>query len=168
MWVIDDFLPPSLHNDLKNLLLGTDIGWTYAPGGTNHDTQDEFYFIHNVIADGYTSHLFKDIKPLLYFIDDRLGFVIDSLLRINCTLVTNQGVRKRTTMHVDMPRKQHYVGIYYINDNNGPTVVEDTEVECVANRFVLFEGSKMHCGTLQDDCHARVNIVFNMQGHFRK
>jgi len=167
MWVIDNFLPDSLHQDLKSLVLGGNIPWTYCPGATRADIQDEFYFVHTVISPGHSSHIFKDIKPILYFIDDRMGFVIDDLQRINCTLTTNQGVRKRTEMHVD-GYEPHYVGIYYINDNNGPTVVEDTEVECVANRFLLFEGSKMHCGTLQDDCHARVNIVFNMMGHFRK
>jgi len=167
MWVIDNFLPDSLHQDLKSLILGQNIAWSYIPGATCPDIKDEFYFAHRVIAPGYTSSLFKDIKPMLYFMDDRMGFVIDSLQRINCTLTTNQGVRKRTTMHVD-GNEPHYVGIYYINDNNGPTVVEDTEVECVAKRFLLFDGSKMHCGTLQTDCHARVNIVFNVQGHFRK
>jgi hypothetical protein len=167
MWVIDNFLPDSLHQDLKNLVMGENVPWTYCPGATCKDKLDEFYFVHRVIAPDHTSPLFKDIKPILYFMDDRLKFVIDNLIRINCTLTTNQGIRQRTLMHVDFP-VPHYVGIYYINDNNGPTVVEDTEVECVANRFLLFDGSKMHSGTLQDDCHARVNIVFNMQGHFRK
>lgn len=167
MWVIDDFLPASLHEDLKSLILGQNIPWSYVPGATSPDIKDEFYFAHRVIGPGYTSSLFKDIKPILYFMDDRMGFVIESLLRINCTLTTNQGVRKRTTMHVD-GIKFHYTGIYYINTCNGPTVVEDTEVESIANRFLLFEGSKMHCGTLQDDAHVRANIVFNMQGYFRK
>lgn len=167
MWIIDDFLPDTLHNDLKNLVLGPDVGWSYAPGATYADRHDEFYFVHGVIAQGYTSPHFKDIKPILYFIDDRLGFVIDHLIRINCTLTTNQGIRQRTAMHVDF-EQPHYTGIYYINTCNGPTVVDDTEVESVANRFLLFDGSKMHCGTLQDDTHVRANIVFNMQGHFRK
>jgi hypothetical protein len=33
---------------------------------------------------------------------------------------------------------------------------------------VLFDGLKKHAATIQDDTLARVNIVFNMQGHFRK
>jgi len=167
MWIIDNFLPDSLYQDLKSLILGDNIEWNYCPGATYKDQHDEFYFVHSVIAENYTSPYFKDIKPILYFMDDKLGFVINKIIRINCTLTTNQGVRKRTAMHIDFD-EPHYTGIYYINDNNGPTVVEDTEVECVANRFLLFEGSKMHSGTLQDDCHARVNIVFNMQGFFRK
>ena len=168
MWIIDDFLPDTLHNDLKNLVLGQEIGWTYVPGSTRSGIHDEFYFVHPIISEGYSSSLFKDIKPILYFIDDRLGFVIDNLIRINCTLCTNQNRRDKSTMHVDMPNMPHYTGIYYINTCNGPTVVEDTEVESVANRFLLFDGSKMHCGTWQDDTHVRANIVFNMQGHFRK
>jgi len=165
MWVIDNFLPESLHQDLKRLVMGNEIDWTYV---LDHEhQQDDFYFIHNVIRDGHESRLFDDIKPVLYFMDDKLGFVIENILRINCKLTTNHGRRNRETMHMDFTTS-HYTGIYYINSSNGPTVVEDTEVECVANRFLLFDGLKMHCGTTPDDCHARFNIVFNMEGHFRK
>lgn len=165
MWIIDDFLPPSLHEDLRTLVMGNQIDWTYVLD--YEDKQDDFYFIHNVIRDGFAAPIFSDIKPILYFIDDKLGFVIENLLRINCKLTTNHGKLSRETMHMDFPIP-HYTGIYYINSCNGPTVIEDTEVESVANRFLLFDGSKMHCGTTPDDCHARFNIVFNMQGHFRK
>ena len=62
MWVIDNFLPDSLHQDLKNLILGQDVDWTYCPGATSVDTPNEFYFVHKVIAPDYTSSLFKDIS----------------------------------------------------------------------------------------------------------
>jgi hypothetical protein len=167
MWIVDDFLPDSLYNDLKNLVLGDQINWNYMPGGTSVDIKDEFYFVHKVIAKEHTSPIFNDIKPVLYFMDDKLGFVIDNLMRINCTLCTNQGKRTPQTMHVDFD-EPHYTGIYYINTNNGPTIVEDTKVDSVANRFVLFDGLKKHAATIQDDTFVRANIVFNMKGHFRQ
>jgi hypothetical protein len=169
MWIVDDFLPPSLFNDIQNLTMGDGINWTYRPGATSVDTPDEFYFSHTAfLKDPFSiSPLFNDIKPILYFMDDRLKFYLDDLIRINCTMCTNRGKIITQAMHVDydMP---HYTGIFYCNTTNGPTVFEDSKVDSVANRFVLFDGSMKHAATLQDDCHARVNIVFNMQGRFRK
>jgi hypothetical protein len=167
MWIIDDFLPNSLHNDLHNLLLGERMSWTYMPAATSPDSPNEFYFVHKVISQEHCSPVFNDVKPVLYFMDDKLRFVIDNILRINCTLCTNQGRVIPQSMHVDFDAP-HFTGIYYINTNNGPTVIEDTKVDSVANRFVLFDGLKKHAATIQDDTLARVNIVFNMQGHFRK
>lgn len=169
MWIVDDFLPPSLFNDIQNLTMGDGINWTYRPGATSVDTPDEFYFSHTAfLKDPFSiSPLFNDIKPILYFMDDRLKFYLDDLIRINCTMCTNRGKIITQAMHVDydMP---HYTGIFYCNTTNGPTVFEGSKVDSVANRFVLFDGSMKHAATLQDDCHARVNIVFNMQGRFRK
>lgn len=169
MWVVDNFLPPSLLNDIQSLTMGDRINWAYRPGATSVDTPDEFYFSHTAFMKDplSVSPLFNDIKPILYFMDDRLKFYLDELIRINCTLCTNRGKVMPQAMHVDFDIP-HYTGIFYCNTTNGPTLFEDTKVDSVANRFVLFDGKKRHAATIQDDCHARVNIVFNMQGHFRK
>lgn len=167
MQIIDDFLPPSLFNDIQSLLMGPDMNWKYMDGGTQSvGTDDEFYFVHKVISSTETSPIFNQIKPILYFIDDRIKFYIDSLIRINCTMCTNQGKAVRQAMHTDFA-VPHHTGIFYVNTNNGPTIVEDMKVDSVANRFLLFDGLTNHAASLQDDTKTRVNIVFNMQGHFR-
>ena len=168
MHIIDNFLPPSLFNDIETLLMSSSMDWSYVDGATMVDGKpaDEFYFVHRVLSADGTSPLFNQIKPLLYFMDDRLKFFIDNLIRINCTMCTNQGKAIPQAMHTDFPFP-HYTGIFYVNTNNGPTIVEDTKVDSVANRFVLFDGTMNHAASLQDDTRTRVNIVFNMQGHFR-
>ena len=153
--------------------------WVFSPNATSTESPDEFYFVHRVFTPyapdlnhaalaqpEHVSQHFQDIKPVLYFLDDRLKFMVDRLIRINCTLCTNQGGYKPQDMHVDFPFP-HYTGILYINTNNGPTLFEDTKVDCIANRFVLFDGSTPHAASIQDDTQARFNIVFNLQGHFR-
>lgn len=179
MWIVDNFLPPSLFNDIQQLISSERMHWIFSPYASGPETHDEFYFVHRVFTafapdlnlppmsqPEHVSHIFQDIKPILYFLDDRLKFTVDRLFRINCTLCTYQGGYKPQAMHTDFPIP-HYTGIYYINTNNGPTLFEDTKVDSVANRFVLFDGSTRHAASIQDDVHARYNIVFNMQGHFR-
>lgn len=180
MWIIDNFLPPSLFNDIQRLVMGEQLQWIFSPNATGYDTPEEFYFVHKIFTafapdidhsalhqPEYVSPFFQDIKPILYFLDDRLKFMVDRLFRINCTLCTNQGKAKPQTMHTDYPFP-HYTGIYYVNTNNGPTLVGDTKVDSIANRFVLFDGLTDHAASIQDDVHGRFNIVFNMQGHFRQ
>ena len=52
--------------------------------------------------------------------------------------------------------------IFYINTNNGLTVLEDgTEIKSVANRLLLFNASEPHHSTTTSNENRRVNINFN-------
>ena len=63
--------------------------------------------------------------------------------------------------HVDIPW-QHKGAIFYVNTNNGVTVLEDgTEIESIENRLLLFDSSKEHSSTSCTDAKVRVNINFN-------
>ena len=56
----------------------------------------------------------------------------------------------------------HKGAIFYINSNNGFTVLEDgTEIKSVRNRLLLFDPSKPHHSTSCTDDKRRVNINFN-------
>ena len=63
--------------------------------------------------------------------------------------------------HVDL-EYEHKGAIFYINTNNGVTVLEDgTEIESIENRLLLFDSSKKHNSTSCTDAKVRVNINFN-------
>ena len=56
----------------------------------------------------------------------------------------------------------HKTAIFYINSNNGFTVLEnDTKIESIENRLLLFNGSKKHHSTSCTNSGARININFN-------
>ena len=56
----------------------------------------------------------------------------------------------------------HKGAIFYINTNNGFTVLEDgTEIASVSNRLLLFNPSEPHHSTSCTDVKRRVNINFN-------
>ena len=63
--------------------------------------------------------------------------------------------------HVDFIH-EHKGGIFYLNDNDGLTVLEDgTEIKRVANRLLLFDSSRPHHSTTCTNANRRLNINFN-------
>lgn len=66
---------------------------------------------------------------------------------------------KRTGMERVSP---HVVGLLYLTTTNGPTVFEDgEEIDCVANRLVLFDGTRKHTSTSCTDAKIRAALNLN-------
>lgn len=170
MIVIDNFLPPSFHNDLVHLLEGERFPWYYCGNVTHTDgSDDSYYFAHlalDVDEQGCEQTQFFDhIRPMLYFIEDKAKFRLNNLMRVKCGMYPNIGYAKKNQWHTDR-EENHYVGLYYVNSTDGPTDIGDTSVECVANRFVLFDGSISHRSTHPTNVKSRINININMHGFF--
>ena len=51
--------------------------------------------------------------------------------------------------------------IYYINDNNGYTMIGDKKVKSKGNRIVLFNANTKHYGTNSTNLNNRIVINFN-------
>ena len=62
--------------------------------------------------------------------------------------------------HVDQTFKCK-VALYYINDNNGYTMIGDKKVESKSNRMVLFNSNQKHYGTNSTNFNNRIVINFN-------
>ena len=87
-------------------------------------------------------------------------FVVKSLIRIKANLYTRTNTIEHHADHTDLPF-EHKTALFYLNNNNGLTVLEDgTKVESVENRLLLFDGSKKHHSTSSTDS-VRININFN-------
>jgi|TARA_B110000908_G_C10128243_1_gene390926 hypothetical protein len=165
--IVDNFLPESLHTRIQDLMTGANFPWYLVTGVTTSD-DDNYYFIHNLFGcttKGVESPFFSEFEILLHFIEDKLKFQTDKLLRIKCNMYTNQNINLSHDSHTDH-RFPHYTAIYYVNSNNGPTTIGDQAVDSVANRLVLFDGLTLHNSNLQTDSTSRVNINLNMQGKF--
>ena len=51
--------------------------------------------------------------------------------------------------------------IYYVNSNDGYTIIGDQKIESKANRIVFFDADVPHSGTNSTDCKNRMVINFN-------
>jgi hypothetical protein len=174
MIIIDDFLPPSFHNDLVSLVTEKTFPWYYNDCVTHEAEVTGAYFFSHIALEvnqaagvNYVSDRFEAIRPMLYFMEDRANFKLTGLLRAQFNMFTNMSRTIKGAWHIDQ-EADHQVGLYYVNTTNGPTdFIDGSSVECVGNRLVLFDGKALkHRSTHQTDTKYRANINFNMQGYF--
>jgi len=67
---------------------------------------------------------------------------------------------KKHHAHQDFPFK-HLGAIYYVNSNNGFTIIGNKKIESIENRLLMFDPSVKHQSTNCSDKRVRLNINFN-------
>ncbi len=175
--IIDNALDPKEFKDIQQALLANTFPWfwndsiarnTLSPKELKALEHHEFgaqiikardedsYYLSNQLT-SETLNSWPYFQPLL-----RLVIKEDSkLIRVKANLYVRTDEIEHHDNHVDYDF-EHKGAIFYINTNNGLTVLEDgTECESVANRLLLFDGSKPHHSTTCTDQKRRVNININ-------
>jgi len=157
--IIDNALPQEEFNIIKENILNCDFPWNLTTVITN---EKEVLPIH---ASFYFTHMFWDkfnMEPQSQMFASLLNLMdCHSLMRIkaNCYPSTPEIITH--DKHVDYPFP-HKGAIFYLNTNNGLTILEDkVEVESIENRLLLFDPSKMHTSTTCTDTKCRINVNFN-------
>ena len=174
--IIDNALDPKEFKDIQHALLSNTFPWFWNDSiARNTPTLRELKGLEhhefgaqiikardensNYFTNGLTSETLNNwpLQPLL-----RLVIQKDSkLIRVKANLYLRTDEIEHHDNHVDYDF-ENTAAILYINTNNGLTVLEDgTECESVANRLLLFDGSKLHHSTTCTDQKRRVNININ-------
>lgn len=156
--IIDNFLPEDELQAIQTLMLTnknfpyyffSDV--TYA----SVELPNTMYFVHLFYRDNVTSSYYPIIEPILKKLN------VHALVRVKGNLYPNVGHSCKDVDHIDYPY-EHKGAIFYVNTNNGVTILEDgTEVESVANRLLKFEPHKLHNSTYCTDEKVRANININ-------
>jgi hypothetical protein len=164
--VQDNFLGRDEFQFIHDQLMGDHFPWNYMNGVVGYTGNDDappgdgkfFYYTHGFYRDNkfWTSQDWMNvITPLLEAIDPV------ALIRVKANMYPNVGIYHQHGWHADL-EITHKAAIFYINSNNGHTVLEDgTKIESVANRLLTFDGSNKHASTTCTDQNVRVNININ-------
>lgn len=164
--IIDNFLEEDDFLNIKKCFFPLNenerkIIWRYNKGivrdpnlgSTNYEEYDWMY-----------SYSFSNNKENSYF--DLVQPIIKKLncnkifdARANLIVPTINHIHHED--HVDR-KEYHNVALFYITTNNGYTVLKNvTEVKCVENRIVIFDGSIYHHSvTSTDKIRCVININF--------
>lgn len=171
MRVIDNFLPPEVHSAIKNILLGADFPWYFNngksvyPESLGSDFIQNFQFTHSFFRNHAINspNYWHVVAPVI----DKLKPLALMRVKANLTTPTESVIQygwhlDRSHEHPAYDNSKHMVGIYYVNSNNGKTVLKDgTEIESVENRLAILKGNVVHTGTSCTDQKARCVINFN-------
>jgi len=163
--VIDNFLPEESAKNIFDVMIGNvaQFPWYYNNTVVHIDSGKDFInnyqFTHGFYSDWkINSGYYNLIEPIL----DRLNPY--ALVRVKANLNHATSYRITYDWHVDFEgnNKNSKTAIYYVNDNDGATILENgIEVESVFNRLLVFDQSMKHTGTTCTNEKVRCVINFN-------
>lgn len=167
--IIDNFLPVSVHENIKNIFLNPNFPWyfndskSFEKQETEEDFIENFQFTHSFFNNySIDSH---NYWSLVFPLVEKLNPL--SLIRIKANLTTVTSSVIKYGLHLDCKSPdysniKHMVGVYYVNSNNGKTVLEDnTEIDSVENRLLIMRGDVMHTATSCTDEKVRCVVNIN-------
>ena len=153
--VVDNFLLKDHHFNLKKLLESNLFPWYFIKNTADESTDlFDYHFCHNYYCDDkINSDYFDTLKILLSKINPK------KLIRVRANLQPANHKFVKSLPHCDQPFKCK-VAIYYINTNNGYTLVKNEKIKSIENRIVFFDNEE-HFGTNTTDSKNRIVINFN-------
>ena len=158
--IIDSFLDYQDFLQIKQIFESDDVPW-YITKRLNEEKKDNFQFFHMLYGGHqprnsgfkYINNILKKINPY-------------SIYRIKLNFLPKLSDDTDSYFHLDLPNLveagvKYTVGIFYLNTNNGYTILEDgTKIESIENRMVFLSGDILHSGTSATDTN-RMLINFN-------
>ena len=154
--VIDNYLDVDQHLILKTIMESNEFPWFYYDSKVSTDKGlFKFQFNHIFYIDNnINSNFFNHLKPIL----DKLKPL--SLVRIKANLNPPTKNIVESVYHQDQKFKCK-AAIYYINNNDGYTIIGKEKILSKKNRIVLFNSDVKHLGTNSTNCNNRMVINFN-------
>ena len=176
MKIIDNFLDEESFKKLQSTLLSDTFPWFYNPSKVStedqarpspikgYESKETSQFIHMFLDDEHNSNWSNwasVIVPILNRIRPRVWIRLKaSLSNINseplvggwhCDKTDEKGPWRDTT-----------TSIFYINTNNGYTMLENGEkIPSLENRLVTFPNNVLHTGVSQTDIKIKITLNLN-------
>jgi len=160
--VLEDFLSSAQASHIENIFvgqkyMGDDVTWLRRPCTSENATsirrreKDITWFCHELVGNYKSCSKFSDfICNSLYGLEDLFSndeIKVSNIYRMRANLVPPQhrlSYFNSTPLHTDNPDR-HFVGIYYVNDCDGETILHGLDkIKPKKNRLILFDGGTLH------------------------
>lgn len=164
--IIDDIIPVSHQKLLEEIVTDISFDWHYL-----HDVTFEFKGDRN--SPGFTNLLFQGgvggdkvnvFYPPLHEYLFRKDLKIKTLHRMRLGCLLSNSDLPHNNPHIDF-EFQHMVGLYYVNDSDGDTIIWDGDkretVTPKRGRFAVFNGKYYHASSCPRVSPTRIVLTFN-------
>tara|TARA_R110000744_G_scaffold215378_2_gene334223 strand:+ start:818 stop:1393 length:576 start_codon:yes stop_codon:yes gene_type:complete len=182
--IVDNALPNNVFQGMQDYIMSNNFPWffqdsiAYAPEIETNEGYPESKKNKDLVANPLTSeqkhwnsymthkcydsnfllstpNVWVTLEPIIKLLKAK------ALIRIKCNMYPKTPKIIHHKDHIDFSYA-HKGALFYMNTNNGLTVLEDgTKIKSVANRLLLFDSSKPHHSTTTSNENRRVNINFN-------
>ena len=159
MEIIDDVLSSEDLQRINNNIFSDQFPWFYNDAVTykkdKFGNDPNYYFTHLFYNKYISSDWLSLIGPIETVINPNV------LIRVKANMYPSTTKLIHHKNHTDYKFK-HKGAIFYVNTNDGLTILEDgTEIESIKNRLLLFDSSLTHHSTSCTNSKCRVNININ-------
>jgi len=152
--VIKNFLPKKVHKEIQTIMTAGNFPWYYCDSGGDPTDTERYYFIHIFKTHEKINSDFWN--PIMVPILER--FQPKEIYRVRGNLTPKEEKNYESSAHTDEIFK-HKVALYYVNTNNGYTLIEDKiKIPSIANSCLFFDGHLSHKAVSQTDEKIRVNV----------
>ena len=161
--IIDNFLSEEEFLKLSSIIMSENFPWYYFPYKVNNkslNSLQDFQFCHVVYHDNMVkSNFIEHFNPLL------IKMKVGHLVRLKVNLTPRSDEIFQYDPHIDVSHFNFQfgkIGIFYINTNDGFTILENGDkIESIENRLLLLDPKIMHSGTSCTDQKIRCVINVN-------
>ena len=169
---LENFLNKKTADKIEKLLVSDNFPWFYKDTLTGLETKNnnQYFFNHNLYANGRISSAYWRIGEMLVNKIKKIkeyDFKDLNIFRVKCNMYTKQSKKLKSLNHVDIPNIKNLIAPYYVNTNNGGTIIHENKnksyfIPSVKNNIVIFDGSYQHQAVFQTDTKVRLNININL------
>ena len=155
--IIDNFLEENDFYFIRDhIIYNKSFPWFLNHSATSENSNDGLCFGHSFhIESKINSNFWELLIPLFEKI------VHKTIIRTKVNLYLKTEKIHQHEFHVD-ERYPHNGFLYYLNTNNGYTILNDgTKIESISNRALFFDSSLEHASTTCSDKDFRANININ-------
>jgi len=161
MEIIDNFLSEEEFQNFLEVITKFDFPW-YRGIKVTSNIVSPIKGFESKIKQTQLSHMFindsskSDWLPSMYPIFNKLK--VKEIFRAKINLTFNTGEQVVGGWHNDFDLiNKNKIAIFYINDNNGFTLLEDgTKILSRANRLIIFNNKILHTSVSQTDTEERM------------
>ena len=158
MKIIDNFLEEDDFIRIQSLMLSDKFTWNFSIVDERSYDIDDYHFSHVFNPE---DNFFGLTIPFIDKMQEHSD--VRKIIKIKANLQPRTNNNIIQSFHTDFPTDwKNKTAVYYLNTCNGYTLFADeTKVESIANRFVMFDGHLEHTGVTCTDEPARFVINFN-------
>jgi hypothetical protein len=164
MKIIDNFLEKNDFLDFQKEIFSDKIPWYFKDKQYTDELKsknDEGYYC--CCFYNYGEPDFKDLNNYLFKIYKKLD--VKSLIQVRANATHKIKNTKELNFHTDYNYEHSLTAIYYLNTNDGGTVLKinnkQTLVNSVENRMVIFKSTTPHSIKPHTDVNRRIVININ-------
>jgi hypothetical protein len=197
--VLDDVIPESFQDEVHTAIK-TQVTWQYEQATSmgskdsnnfiqgydvieDSNTIDGPQFTHYALLNGQPSPALQLIRPILYFVEKKLDWIVTDIGRIKINSMTRNGPNftkdNYNIPHVDMPGPGLLSMVYYVNNSDGDTFLfnefqNSNKVSSVSlkqrvtpkkGRAVIFDSNRFHASSNPINNSTRFVINFTFKLH---